>query len=143
MWQDPFTLIVALDKSGSADGQLYLDDGAGYGYEAGEFIWNDFKFTPSGKGGSLCSVSRIEAGTSGYEPESNAWAQAISHVKIERIVILGLKSKPKGVKASGSEPEWTWEDGVPSSTKKEAMGSRLVVKNPGVGVVGAWEVVLE
>lgn len=146
MWQDPFTLIVALDKEGAASGQLYLDDGAGYGYQAGEFIWKDFSFTPSGKGGSLKSTSRNEpipgVEVANYDPESNAWAQAIAHVKVERIVILGLKSKPRSIKADGTEPEWTWEDGVASNTKKEGMGSRLVVKNPGVAVTTTWEVVV-
>jgi alpha 1,3-glucosidase len=146
MWQDPFTLIIALDKSGSASGQLYLDDGAGYGYEAGEYVWKQFHFASSGMGGSLTSThmsTSADWSSTEVQAESNAWAQAISHVKIERIVILGLKAKPKAIKAEGAEPEWSWEDGLASNTKKEGMGSRLVIKNPGVGVVGTWGIVLQ
>lgn len=148
MWQDPFTLIIALSKEGTAGGKLYLDDGEGYEYTRGAYVYREFDF----KGHSLRStskqsqpitpkVSSTEVET--YDPSGNSWAQAISHVKIERIVITGLQSEPKSIKVGGKlDLEYSYEKGLSSDSKKGGMASRLVIKNPGVGVVQDWEITL-
>lgn len=143
MWQDPFTLIVSLSKEGVASGKLYLDDGEGYGYENGEYVLRQFHF--SGK--TLKSTSKpavAAAGTASlepYNPTGNAWAQAIAHVKVERIVILGMKSEPKSVTIGGKVAlDYMYEKGLSSDAKKTGNGSRLVIKNPGLSVVEDWEI---
>jgi alpha 1,3-glucosidase len=147
MWQDPFTLIISLSKEGTATGKLYLDDGEGYGYEKGEYVLRQFDFsgktlkstsTPRPVPSVAASGSNIET----YNPTGNAWAQAIAHVKVERIVVLGLKAEPKSVTVGGQVAvEYTFEKGLSSDSKKTGMGSRLVVKSPGVSVVEDWEIV--
>jgi alpha 1,3-glucosidase len=145
MWQDPFTLIIALSKEGQAKGQLYLDDGIGYGYQSGEYIWRDFTFSEnvlrSTNKASEQSEANLSSAITPYDAEGNIWAKAIAHVGIERIVILGMKSSPKSVKVAGEDVEWTWEAGADAKGKKEDTASRLTVKNPRVGVVGGWEMV--
>ncbi len=37
MAKDPFTLIVALDQSGTARGDLYLDDGHSFAFLRGQY----------------------------------------------------------------------------------------------------------
>ena len=149
MWQDPFTLVVAASKEGSASGQLYLDDGVTFGHEKGEYVWRQFDYSTSGKRSILKSsdkahggLSEATTGVTQYD-ENNVWAMAVAHVRVEKIVILGLKARPTGVSIEGQSVEWTWEDGVAAASKKEGMPSTLTVKNPGVGVVGGWEVVVE
>ena len=143
MWQDPFTLIISLSKEGTASGKLYLDDGVGYDYQRGEYILRQFDYSS----GTLRSTSGSTPTIAGdsvapYDPRNN-WAQAIGHVRIERIVILGLKNEPKSVTAGGKAAiEHTWEKGLASDSKKGGMGSRLTLKNPGVNVVEDWEIVL-
>ena len=39
MTADPFTLWIALDDSGSAQGDLYVDDGHSFAYQRGSCIW--------------------------------------------------------------------------------------------------------
>lgn len=142
MWQDPFTLIVSLSKEGTASGKLYLDDGEGYGYEKGDYVLRQFEYIK----GALRSTSKSSPTNSGaevaeYDPTGNAWAQAIGHVRIDRIVVLGLKAEPRSVKVGGKvDIEYTYEKGLGSDSKKGGMGSRLVLKNPGVGVVEDWEI---
>lgn len=144
MWQDPFTLIVSLSKEGTASGKLYLDDGEGYDYQKGAYILRQFEFS----GTSLSSISKPSQAASGtgvatYDPTGNAWAQAIAHVKVERIVILGLKAAPKSVRVGGKvDVDFTFEKGLASDSKKGGMGSRLVIKNPGVSVVQDWQITL-
>jgi len=75
--------------------------------------------------------------------EGNLWAKSIAHVGVERIVILGLKSKPKSVKVKGEELVWSWETGVEAGGKVEGTASRLTIKNPRLGIIDAWEVIIE
>ena len=45
MAADPYTLVVALDASGAASGELYMDDEKSYNYrDAGAFIRRRFSF---------------------------------------------------------------------------------------------------
>ncbi|KAL7424252.1 glucosidase II [Cryptotrichosporon argae] len=122
MWQDPFTLTVALGADGGARGELYLDDGESYGYTHGESVRQAFTYAARGKHAVLSSASAFD----------NAYAQTISHVQVERVVVLGA-DRPRAVTASGKPVEWTY-----NAKKKE-----LVVKRPGVKVVDKWEIVVE
>ena len=56
--------------------------------------------------------------------------------------MLGLQNEPKSVKVAGESVEWTYEAGAAASGKKEGVASKLVIKNPGVGVVQGWELVI-
>lgn len=38
MVNDPFTLVVALDESGGAEGDLYLDDGHSFAFTQGAYL---------------------------------------------------------------------------------------------------------
>lgn len=38
MTNDPFTLIIALDDKGQAEGDLYLDDGHSFAYLGGQYL---------------------------------------------------------------------------------------------------------
>lgn len=133
MWQDPYTLIIALNRTGGAEGQLYSDDGTGYGYTSGEYIWRSFELT----NGVLKSGKHEKSG----EVAGNDWEKKIGHVEVEQIVLLGI-GKPGGVRRKGgNEIEWTWEDGVKFDEKgEEGRASRLILKKPGVGIVGDWEI---
>lgn len=147
MWQDPFTLIVALSKEGGASGKLYLDDGEGYEYQSGAYILRQFDFSghtlkSSSKPSQPVIQTQQSREVEKYDPTGNAWARAVAHVKMERIVITGLKTEPKSVRVGKLDLEYTYEKGVGSDSKKGGMASRLVIKNPGVGVVEDWEITL-
>ena len=163
---DPFTLRVALDKGAKAKGELYLDEGDGYMHEKGEVVWREFEASPVGDakknaGKSLRlrskdlvranldkTVDNVDLSLALYTPQ-NAFAQSMQRVKIERIVVLGLDTKPSSVKTSdGRSLEWEFEEGVGAADKKgkgkkEGNASVLVVKNPGVSVVDDWDIVIE
>ena len=98
MAHDPFTLVVALDQSGQAQGLLYMDDGETMAYELGgdaaslrHFSFHDGSFE--------CMDGRLEIGKGGDltgEMEN----------QIERIVFLGLGRAPEEcwISEAGAEP---------------------------------------
>lgn len=157
-WQDPFTLVVSLNKqkSGSdsqvrAEGLLYLDDGQTFAYEKGDFIWRRFQFTSSKDGNhSLKSSDEHSSRANGdsfaesstdlvsYDPSNNGFAKDIHEVRVERVVVLGLEKSPKEVKVGGKAIEFIWLGGKSASGGKNGKSSELILKDPKVRVSSDW-----
>lgn len=151
MWRDPFTLVVALGVDGQASGVLYMDDGDSYDYTRGQYVFREFavKTNKSHRpvlsnhaGPNETAQQSLVTGSSGVQ---GTWQEGISDVQVERIIVLGLDSKPSSVKTNdGTALEWSWEAGASSSTKKDkgVEASRLVIKKPGVKVIEDWSIEL-
>ena len=146
MKRDPFTLHVALDKTGRAQGELYFDDGETYEHLEGNFIWREFvAYNPTKKSlhitsKDLASIPGKKAVHGGdmmaYVP-TNSFAKSVENVRVEKIVILGLNAKPTEVKTdSGIVLQWVYDEGVAAgSGMQEGIGSVLTIKDPGVVMV--------
>jgi mannosyl-oligosaccharide alpha-1,3-glucosidase len=74
MENDPYTLIVALDKNQHAHGTLYVDDEKSFDYRRGKYLYINFEF----HGGKL---------TNHFVDPANFTTSN----KIEKIVVAGLK----------------------------------------------------
>ncbi|KAF8625151.1 hypothetical protein AX15_005536 [Amanita polypyramis BW_CC] len=156
MKYDPFTLRVALDKSGKARGELYLDDGESYNYKQGEFVWREFvaerpsrkllRITSRDLASAKFSESVQDISVSRYNPE-NAYAKTIGDdVRVEKIVVVGLSRKPISVKVeeTGAELVWEFVVGVAAGEKsREGGGSVLMIKDPKVLVSKDWAIVVQ
>ncbi len=153
MKHDPFTLRVALSKSGSARGELYLDDGETYDHQKGHFVWRAFVAERTGRKGlrlhsaDLGSAHPAEAvdgaALAVYDP-SNAFAAGIAQVRVEKVVLVGLASKPSSVKVEGgAELVWEYTHGVASNDKKEGAASILTIKDPKVLIHKDWAIVIQ
>ncbi|KAL1759917.1 glycoside hydrolase family 31 protein [Schizophyllum commune] len=147
MKHDPFTLRVALDKSGAAAGTLYLDDGESYAFEQGDFVWRALGAETKGKTLRLASrdVAGVEAvgrevAPDAYRPE-NAYAREIAAVRVERVIVLGA-AKPKSVTVDGRELVWEYVPGVKAGDKKEDTASVLTIKDPKTPIAKDWEIVI-
>lgn len=150
MKYDPFTLRIALDNKGSAKGELYLDDGETFSHQSGQFVWRGF--SAESKNGAISVLSQNFAKAKPSEAvdgvalakydNANEFAQSVGDVRVEKIVVLGLKSKPVSVvkKSDGVKLEWTFTPGVDAAGKKEGQASELVVKDPGAKVTADWEI---
>jgi len=151
MKRDPFTLKIALSQSGSASGELYLDDGESYDHHEGNFVWREFVVESTKKLVKISSkdlasknADRVVDGVelAAYN-KGNPFANALSSVRVERIVVLGLKNKPSKVTLGNTNLEYTFEEGVAAIGKREGVASKLTVKDPGVIITSDWAVVLE
>ncbi|XP_069665549.1 neutral alpha-glucosidase AB isoform X1 [Haliaeetus albicilla] len=118
---DPFTLYVALSPQGTAEGDLFLDDGQSFDYETkARYLHRQFTFT----GNTLTASSADPRGSF----DTPAW--------LERVVILGT-GKPATVvlrPADGSETHLDFQH--------EAETSVLTLRKPGVRISDDWAIVL-
>lgn len=152
MKHDPFTLRVALDVDGSAKGELYLDDGEGFGYQRGELVWRDFQASTSHRDDGkekreiIIQSNDLAAASPDAVPSytpANAFAKGIeeAEVRVERVVVVGVDDRPVSVVVLEGEGqtralEWTYEAGT-----SERAGV-VVIKDPGVGITKDWAVVI-
>ena len=113
---DPITLVVALDRAGSAKGDVYLDDGASFNFKKGARCHTAFSYAD----GKLTSTV--------LKQHTNPTPEC--EVRIERIIVMyphGLPGnapaavRPSVVSAGESALSFEWE---PTS-------SRLVIRAPG------------
>lgn len=149
MKHDPFTLRIALDAAEHASGDLYLDDGDSYQYQSGELVWRKFTARKHGKT-SLQIQSEdlvlINGGKNAVDGAvvstgTNAFKTSIADVRVEKIVVYGLKSKPgKVVMSTGQEVEWEYTPGAAAKGSDEAVASSLVIRDPAVKVVDDWNI---
>ncbi|XP_033927555.1 neutral alpha-glucosidase AB isoform X2 [Melopsittacus undulatus] len=121
MQGDPFTLYVALSPQGTAEGDLFLDDGKSFDYETkARFLHRQFTFA----GNTLTASSADPKGS--YD----------TPVWLERVVILGAE-KPDAVilqPANGSEMRLDFQH--------EAEPPVLTIRKPGVRMGDDWAIVL-
>ncbi|CAA7260493.1 unnamed protein product [Cyclocybe aegerita] len=153
MKHDPFTLRVALNKAGFARGELYLDDGVTYDHTKGDLIWREFVAEKAGKKGlrirsqDLGKAKPTEAvdgvALASYNP-ANSFAKSVEHVRVEKIIVVGLASKPTSVKVEGGkELVWEYTSGLAAGDKKEGTASVLAIKDPKALIAKDWAIVIQ
>ncbi|KAJ9098154.1 hypothetical protein QFC21_004483 [Naganishia friedmannii] len=145
MWRDPFTLVIALGREGTAEGELYLDDGESFGYQKGEYVWRGFKAVSTTGETTVTSFSKSQENSidvSTVSVNDNAWANKVSDVRVEKVVVLGMQKAPTKVwvDREPSALEWTFEYGSASNGKIEGQASKLTIKNPDVRIVREWTI---
>ncbi|XP_023512658.1 probable glucan 1,3-alpha-glucosidase [Cucurbita pepo subsp. pepo] len=89
MVDDPYTLVVALNSSQAAEGELYIDDGKSFEFKQGAYIHRRFVFS----GDKLTSLN--------VGPIDSSSIKFSSNCVIERIIVLGHS----GSKSAIVEPE--------------------------------------
>jgi mannosyl-oligosaccharide alpha-1,3-glucosidase len=149
MKKDPFMLRIALDASEQASGELYLDDGDSYKYEAGELVWRRFSIGKSGKAALKITSEDLVAINNGEKVVDgavipvgapNSFTDSIAQVRVEKIVVYGLKSKPSKVAlANGDEVEWQFMAGT-AAKGGEGIASTLTIREPAVKIVEDWSI---
>ncbi|XP_047740742.1 neutral alpha-glucosidase AB-like, partial [Hyalella azteca] len=126
MRDDPYTLIVALDKDGNAAGDLYIDDEHTTGYKNNEYLYIQLKF------------SKNELSSSVVEPQSPTYS---TKSWLERVVVLGLATPPtkvtltlKGGKVVSLEGSY--------SAARDGVASRLIIRKPDINIAQTYTIAL-
>ncbi|KAJ8563163.1 hypothetical protein K7X08_031615 [Anisodus acutangulus] len=127
MENDPYTLVIALNSSQAAEGELYVDDGKSFEFKQGAFIHRRFTFS----NGKLIS-SNVAPSTAG---RSNIFS---SECTVERIILLGLSP---GAKTALIEPgNKQVEIELGPLFIQENRGSVLTIRKPNVRITDDWSI---
>ncbi|KAL5210445.1 hypothetical protein ABZP36_006068 [Zizania latifolia] len=125
MVNDPYTLVIALNSSRAAEGELYVDDGKSYGFEQGAFIHRHFVFADN----KLTSTN--------IAPDNPGNKKFSTDCVIERVIILGLSSAAKKAIVEPGNQEVGIELG-PISLRRGSSSVAPTVRKPNVRVVDDW-----
>ncbi|XP_055910340.1 neutral alpha-glucosidase AB-like [Eupeodes corollae] len=109
MKDDPYTLVVCLDKNGSSKGTLYIDDEKSYEYRKGKYIYEQFEFKDN-------ALKNSFATTPDYDTPST----------LERVIIAGLEKTPKSATIE--------YDGKSQELKVVSHEQAVAIENPGVNI---------
>ena len=122
MKSDPYTLYVALDSDQAAEGILYMDDEETFEHERNA-SFGIAKFVASFEGGDSFIYNKVTLGA--------GWAdQAVGERMLERIVVMGVKKRPKQIQLVGS---------ASIDFEFDATANVAVLKKPGVNVLSDWK----
>lgn len=127
MTNDPFTLVVALNSSQAAEGELYIDDGSSFGFLEGAFIHRRFIFA----NGKLTSVD--------LAPTSGGNVRHTSNVVIERIIVLGHAHGSKNALIEPSNQKVDIELG-PLWVQRANSPAFMTIRKPNVRVAEDWTI---
>ncbi|KAF4632530.1 hypothetical protein G7Y89_g5593 [Cudoniella acicularis] len=125
---DPYTLVIALNKEGSAKGELYVDDGETFDYQSGAYIHRSFEF----KDGVLASMDIGKKGKL-----TDKYLKTMKGVRVERIIIVGAPKEWEGKK---SVKTGKGEAGLEFHGEEGGKASWAVVRNPGVAIGENWKI---
>lgn len=127
MDKDPYTLVIALNSTQEAEGEIYADDGKSFEFLKGSYVHQRFTFS----GGMLTSSSIAPSGTDGNRYSSDCI--------IERIILLGLSSSPKSAIVEPAKQQADIELG-PLRLGRAQSPSVLTIRKPNVRISDNWTI---
>lgn len=101
---DDYTLVVSVSKSGTAEGELYADDGDSFDYEQGQYIHRKFSLDSSG----IKSID-AEGRDAKAVKKPGEWLKAMKEVYVDKIIVVGAPSAwdQKEVQVESEGRTWT------------------------------------
>ncbi|XP_051117289.1 probable glucan 1,3-alpha-glucosidase [Andrographis paniculata] len=124
MENDPFTLVIALNSSYAAEGELYMDDGKSFEFQKGAYIHRHFTFS----NGKLTS-----------QPLGSNNKKFASECSVERIILVGLSSVPKTAVIEPGNHKVDIELG-PLMLQGGQSPSVPTIRKPNVGIADDWTI---
>lgn len=131
---DPYTLVLVLGKSGSATGELYVDDGETFDFESGAYIHRAFEYSSSSN-----TLSSKDIGTKGKLTDK--YLKSMVNVVVEKVIIVGAPSawaskRNVEVEQDGKKVQVSLEFHAAEGGK----AAWAVAKNPKVKIGADWSV---
>ncbi|XVF61082.1 hypothetical protein PTKIN_Ptkin08bG0100700 [Pterospermum kingtungense] len=126
MVHDPYTLVIALNSSQEAEGELYLDDGKSFEFKHGAYIHRHFVFS----NGQLTSSNMASS--------SHGKSRFTCDCIIERIILLGYSPGPKSALVEPGNHKAEIEVG-PLRLGGHG-GAAVTIRKPGVRVAEDWTI---
>jgi len=131
---DEYTLVVTLPKAGGhAEGSIYVDDGASFDYEQGQYIHKKFVLD----GGVLTSseapghdVAQLKPGT---------WLKEMQQVYIDKIIVVGAPAAWSAREVQVESEGKTWTTAVDFTPAQSGRAAFAVVRKVGTRIGADWK----
>jgi alpha 1,3-glucosidase len=133
MLADPFTILVALDTKQSANGTVFIDDGASFEHELGAAYYMKLSY-----GDGLLTCRPADSFTLGVK----SLAKTIS-TKVETIVLAGLPSNSLPSSATLRISTGSKQARIPVSLETDTDLGIIRVRMPPVTLSSAWTMEFE
>ncbi|XP_061360012.1 probable glucan 1,3-alpha-glucosidase [Gastrolobium bilobum] len=127
MTNDPYTLVIALNSSQAAEGELYIDDGRSFNFLQGAYIHRRFIFS----NGKLTSID--------LAPATGGNVHYPSDAVIERIILLGHAPGSKHALIEPSNHNVDIELG-PLWIQRARAPAVMTIRKPNVRVADDWTI---
>lgn len=133
---DDYTLVVTVSKAGSAEGELYVDDGDTFEYEKGQYIHR--KFTLSGN-----TLTSLDAeGRDKKSVKAGKWLQAMKEVSVDKIILVGAPSNWNQKEVQVESEGQTWTAKVQYHAAKDGRAPFATVGRLGARIGDDWSIKL-
>ncbi|GER41265.1 alpha-glucosidase [Striga asiatica] len=129
MENDPYTLVIALNSSMAAEGELYVDDGKSFEFKEGAYIHRRFTF------------SNRKLTSSSMGPSTANSNKFASDCTIDRIIVLGLSHAPRNALVQPADEKTDVELG-PLLLGGGKGPSVLTIRKPNVRITDDWSIKL-
>ncbi|TQE01683.1 hypothetical protein C1H46_012747 [Malus baccata] len=126
---EPELLVIALNSSQAAEGELYVDDGRSFGFQEGAYIHRRFVFSD----GKLTSLNMA--------PVAPGQNQFSSECVIERIILQGLSTGHKDALIEPANQKAEIELG-PLLLHSKKVPTAITIRKPNVRVADDWVIKL-
>lgn len=135
MRYDPYTLVISLGAEGTAEGEIYIDDGESFEYQDGAYIHRKFIFA------SNTLTSEDLATKAAKEKKRKEYLKTMASVRVEKIIIVGAPSSWQDLKSVKVVEEGAKRTADLNYFKGDSTrASWAVVRDPGVVVGRSWSV---
>ena len=138
MRYDPYTLVVALNSTGGATGELYIDDGETFDYQTGAYIHRSFEFDAAS---SVLSSTCFDKCSGKKKAAKAGFKKTMDSVHVERVIIIGApKSWKSKTSVTVTEGGKTKEVTMVYYDEKKGQAAWAEVKNPKTKIGEDWTV---
>ncbi|QUC22496.1 uncharacterized protein UV8b_06737 [Ustilaginoidea virens] len=136
MRYDDYTLVVTVSKDGSAEGELYADDGDSFDHENGQYIYRKFHLA-----NNILKSTDAE-GRDAKWVKAGTWLKAMRQVHVDRIIVVGapssLNQEEVQIKSEGRK----WAVKVDYHAAKEGRAAFAVLGRVGARIGEDWSITL-
>jgi mannosyl-oligosaccharide alpha-1,3-glucosidase len=134
-WDD-YTLVVSVGRSGSAEGELYVDDGDSFDFQTGQYIHK--KFTLSGN--TLQSTNAGDRDTKAIKP--GKWLKGMGDVYVDKIILVGAPAAWNKKEVQIQSEGRTWSAKVEFQPAAKGRAAFAVVRKVAARIGEDWTVKL-
>jgi alpha 1,3-glucosidase len=131
---DDYTLVVTISKDGSAEGDLYADDGDTFDNEKGQYIYRKFSLANN------ILASTDAEGRDVKTIKAGSWLKSMREVRVDRIIIVGAPASLNVEEVQITSEGTTWGVKVDYHAAEKDRAAFAVLGRVGAKISEDWSI---